>query len=78
MNVLTRPLTRARRDDEPIERREGPAFVIWKKMLERRLNDGKAMENHRIQIRPRSVADIAHFELMWKPTGRDAYRFAIW
>lgn len=67
------------RIDESFAYAEGSAALLWRS-LEGRLKDGKRAENRDtcMDIRPRSAEDVAHFELSWRPTGRDVYRFTAW
>ena len=52
---------------------EGVAQRTWK-MLVGRLEHRKKVE----PLHRRSDEDVAYFELIWKATGRDVYRFSEW
>ena len=73
----TTPGTPTDRVDEPCTDAEGVAQVIWRTLAER-LGHGKKVESTFTDTRARSAEDVAHFELIFGPTGRDVYRFAAW
>ena len=53
------------------------AFDLWK-ALERRLRGFETVEQGVMDLPLQGEDDPSHFELTWKATGRDSYRFTVW